>query len=251
MAVRRLRRPRHRGPALNRHDITTAVDELQHRTVNYDERAAPPFHTRGWHQDRVTGLVGVDPPGDERPGGVMDAARTLVDGYAFTDPAILRAAYRPGDTLLGRNMLLEGRFLVLRFLFGVRITATHDDVREGPDGPEHAVGWSYQTLVGHLEQGRLTYEVIKQLRTGHVLFRIDAYSRRAEIDNPVVELGFRGFGRGTQRRFYRHALSRMRRLIQDPPPPPTPDPDGIVHAPPGSGPRRVARHLVTLAHPGR
>src|SRR3712207_7370963 len=53
----------------------------------------------------------------------------------------------PGD-LVGRNMLLEGRFLFLRFLLGVRIVAAHDELVDGPNGPERRIGWSYATLDG-------------------------------------------------------------------------------------------------------
>jgi len=42
-------------------------------------------------------------------------------------------------------------------------------------------GWCYQTLQGHLEQGRLGYEVIKNLHTGQVSFRVPGYSRPAQI----------------------------------------------------------------------
>ncbi|MFD7780744.1 DUF1990 family protein [Streptomyces sp. NPDC059753] len=45
------------------------------------------------------------------------------------------------------------------------------DETRGCGGSESRVwGWSYQTLEGHLEQGELTYEVVKRLRTGAVEF---------------------------------------------------------------------------------
>lgn len=55
---------------------------------------------------------------------------------------------------------------------------------------ERVWGWCYQTLEGHLEQGRLSYEVIKHLTTGQVAFRVAGYSRPAPIGNPIVRLGF-------------------------------------------------------------
>ena len=230
--------------------LADAVDELRHRPVNYDETQAPPFVVEGWHRDRRIVELGHEPPGEPVPGGLVETAGALVNSYEFSDPRILRAAFRhPGD-LIGRDMLLEGRFAVLRFLLGVRITAEIDEVRDGPNGPERVVGWSYQTLRGHLEQGRLAYEVAKELETGRVEFRIVAHSRQAPIANPVLRLGFRLFGRRTQLRFYRHALARLQRLMTDPPPPPRPGPDGLVRAPSGVAPGRFESFTIRFLHPG-
>lgn len=222
------------------------LDDLARRSVNYREAAAPPNVVAGWHRDRQALEVGVEAPGEPERDGPFETAAALVNSYEFSDPSILRAAYRhPGD-LVGRNMVLEGRFLVLRFLMGVRITERHDQVRDGPNGPERRVGWSYQTLQGHIEQGRLTYEVAKELDTGRVEFRITAYSRRSPIRNPVVRLGFRLFGRRTQLRFYRKAVERLRVLVQTPPPPPQPGPDGIVRAPSGFHPGRFEAWTIRV-----
>jgi uncharacterized protein (UPF0548 family) len=226
--------------------LADMLDDLSHRPVNYSEAAAPPAVVSGWNRDRRVLEVGREAPGEPEPGGLFETAGTLVNSYEFSDPAILRAAYRhPGD-LLGRDMLLEGRFLVLRFLMGVRITDRHDQVRDGPNGPERQVGWSYQTLQGHIEQGRLTYEVAKELDTGRVEFRIIAYSRRGPIANPLVRLGFQLFGRRTQLRFYGNALQRLRALLQAPPPPPEPGPDGIVRAPSGVRPGRFEAWTIRI-----
>jgi hypothetical protein len=232
-------------------DLADTVGELCGRPVNYDEKQAPPFVVDGWHQDRRVVVLGREAPGEPEPGGVVEKAGALVDGYEFSDPDILRAAFRWSGDLVGRDMLLEGRFLLLRFLIGVRITAAHDEVREGADGPERVIGWSYQTLRGHLEQGRLTYEVAKNLATGTVEFRIIGYSRRAPIPNPVLRTGFQLFGRRTQLRFYRHALARLQRLMQAPSCPPAPGPDGIVRAPSGAAAGRFENWTLPFAHPGR
>jgi uncharacterized protein (UPF0548 family) len=227
------------------------VDDLAHRPVNYDESAAPPHVTAGWHQDRWALELGHEAPGEPEPGGLLRTADDLVNSYEFSDPRIVRAAYRyPGD-LVGRDMLLEGRFGVLRFLMGVRITGAHDEVVDGPNGPERVIGWSYQTLAGHLEEGLLTYQLAKELKTGRVEFRILAYSRRARIRNPLFALGFRLFGRRTQLRFYRHALRKLALLLPDPPQPPGPDEDGLVRAPTGAPPNRAEFLTVRFAHPGR
>ena len=230
--------------------LASAVAELGERPVNYDEAQAPPFVVDGWHRDRRVIELGREAPGEPEPGGLAETAAALVNSYEFSDPRILRAAFRYPSDLVGRNMLLEGRFLVLRFLMGVRITGQHDEVRDGPNGPERVVGWSYQTLRGHLEQGRLTYEVAKERATGRVEFRIIAHSRRAPIRNAVLRLGFRVFGRRTQLRFYRHAQARLLRLLADPPAPPRPGGDGLVRAPSGLGSGRFEVFALRFPHPG-
>jgi hypothetical protein len=53
-------------------------------------------------------------------------------------------------------MLLEARFFGLRFYVGVRVTGVIDEERATGDGPAQVWGWCYQTLEGHLEQGRLS-----------------------------------------------------------------------------------------------
>lgn len=232
-------------------DVESAVADLAHRPVNYDESQAPPHVTEGWHQDRWTVELGREAPGEPLPGGLVDTAGQLVNTYQFSDPRILRAAFRyPGD-LVGRDMLLEGRFFVLRFLLGVRITAEIDELREGAHGPERVVGWAYQTLQGHLEQGKLAYEIAKELETGRVEFRIAAYSRRAQIRNPLLRVGFHYFGRWTQLRFYRHALRRLEIQMKAPPQPPQPGPTGLVQAPSGTRPGRFEWLTIRFRDPGR
>jgi uncharacterized protein (UPF0548 family) len=235
---------------VSRRDLGTTVAALRDLPINYCEENAPPAVTAGWHRDRRVLELGAEAPGEPKPDGVFRTAQALVNHYEFSDPAILRAAFRHPADLVGRDMLLEARFLVLRFLMGVRITAEHDEIRTGPDGPERVIGWSYETLRGHLEQGRLTYELAKSLETGRVRFRIEAYSRRAPIPNPILRLGFRLFGRRTQLRFYRQAQARLNRLLQSPPGPPRPGPDGLVRAPSGVEPGRFESFTLRIAHPG-
>jgi uncharacterized protein (UPF0548 family) len=195
-----------------------------------------------WHVDSSDKVVGREPPGPPTPGGAWESACLLVRLYEFTEPRLLRAAYRRDAELLGRDMLLEGRFFGLRFYFGVRVTAVIDETRGAEAGEERVWGWSYQTLDGHLEQGRLSYEVIKDLRSGSVVFRVSGYSRRAPIADPVVRWGFRLFGRWTQAYFYRSIQQRLHDLVQAAQsgrsvPAPAVLSDGVVIAP-----SRVRRH---------
>jgi len=240
----------YRSPALNPPDLAAVVDDLRTRSVNYDEALAPPHVTAGWHQDRWAVELGHESPGEPAPDGIVAAATTLVNGYEFTDPALLRAVYRYPADVVGRDMLLQGRFALFRFHMGVRITAELDELRAGPDGPERVVGWAYQTLEGHLEQGRLTYEIAKDLTTGRVEFRIDAYSRRSGIRNPLFRAGFAMFGRHSQLRFYRAALQRLTDRLPNPPAPPGPDADGLVRVPTGAPADRAAWSEIHVVHPG-
>ena len=197
-------------------DESAALDGLRRLPINYDPRRAPQdgLAEGHWHVDSGTTVIGREAPGPPEPGGPWQVACRLVREYEFADARILRAVYRGGGGLLGRDMLLEGRFFGLRFYLGVRVTGVIDETRDTAAGRERVWGWSYQTLQGHLEQGRLSYEVIKDLDTGLVAFRVSGYSRQAPIASPVIRWGFRLFGRWTQERFYRNVQRRMYRLTQ-------------------------------------
>ncbi|HEY3976741.1 MAG TPA: DUF1990 family protein [Streptosporangiaceae bacterium] len=235
-----------------------ALSGLRGRGLNYDPAAAPEDGRPAghWHVDGGHIVVGREPAGPPVPGGPFELACQLVGQYAFTDGRIVRAAYRPADDLLGRDMLLEGRFWWLRFYLGVRVTGVTDETRPGGRGTERVWGWSYQTLRGHLEQGRLSYEVIKNLGSGQVRFAVFGYSRAAPVRSPVTRLGFALFGRRTQRRFYRSVQLRLRALVRaaqqgTPLPRPAVRADGIAVAPAGAAPGRLDRLARATLHPGR
>ena len=248
-----------RDRLLSQINEATALDELPHLRVNYDQARAPEHGaeaTEGhWHVDSGATTIGREAPGAPEDGGAWETACGLVGEYEFADARILRGVYRREAGLLGRNMLLEARFFGLRFYVGVRVTEVIDEERGTGDGPERVWGWSYQTLEGHLEQGRLSYEVIKNLETGQVTFRVAGYSRPAPIANRVIRFGFRLFGRRTQERFYRNVQSRMADLVRaagrgEPLPAPAVRPDGIVLAPSGIRPHPLERLAPGWIHPG-
>jgi uncharacterized protein (UPF0548 family) len=178
--------------------------ELREAEVNFEELGGP-----GWNVDDYCQALPAERPGDPEPGGTWERARRLMESYEFADPAIVQATYAPDSPLEGRDMLLEARFLWLRFRFGVRVTGVTDEQRDEHGRPVRVWGWSYRTLKGHLETGQMDYEVWKWLDDGSVDFRIHVVSRAAQIRNPFVRLGFRLFGRREQMRFARHALVRM------------------------------------------
>jgi uncharacterized protein (UPF0548 family) len=241
-------------------DERAAIDELARLQVNYDPARAPGHATEAveghWHVDSGATVIGREGPGAPERGGAWEIACRLVSEYEFADARILRGAYRRDAELLGRNMLLEARFFGLRFYLGVRVTGIIDEERDTGDGPERVWGWCYQTLDGHLEQGRLGYEVIKNLGTGVVTFRVVGYSRRAPIRNPVIRLGFVLFGRWTQQRFYRDIQARVADLVAtaqrgSPLPAPEARPDGIVLAPSGVRPHPLEHLARAWIKPGR
>ena len=245
---------------LGRVDEGIALGQLAGLRVNYDPAEAPeggvPAAPGHWHVDSGVIVLGRESPGEPEPDGPWVTACRLVSQYEFADARILRGVYRPGAELLGRNMLLEARFFGLRFYLGVRVTGVIDEERDTGAGPERVWGWCYQTLQGHLEQGRLSYEVIKNLSTGQVAFRVAGYSRRAPIPNPVIRLGFALFGEWTQQRFYRNIQLRMRDLVRaagrgQPLPEPAARPDGIVLAPSGARPHPLEHLARRWIHPGR
>ena len=132
--------------------------------------------------------------------------------YVFADPSIIRAVYYPDRPLEQRDLLLEGRFLGLRFYFGCRVGGVNDETRTVGGRRVRVWGWNYRTLQGHLEMGQMDYEVWKWLDSGEVEFRIHAVSKPAHIPNPVIRLGFRLFGRPIQVRFAHRACQRMAQL---------------------------------------
>lgn len=124
----------------------------------------------------------------------------------------MSAVYYPDRPLDERDMLLVARFWGLRFRIGVRVGGVRDETSEIDGREVRVVGWNYRTLHGHLEMGQIDYEVWKWLDTREVEFRIAAFSRRADVGNPVVALGLRLFGRREQLKFARRSLERMTRL---------------------------------------
>jgi hypothetical protein len=87
-------------------------------------------------------------------------------------------------------------------------------------------GYEYATLRGHVEMGRMDYEVRKWLDDGAVEFRLHAHSRPSGDGAPWVRLGLRLFGRREQLRFFRRCCERIARqtarelgMSGDPPPP--------------------------------
>ena len=194
------------------------------RELNFEpqplERYTP---ERGWHADELSQRLPGESPGPPEPGGPWEVARRLMTDYRLADPAIVRAAWEPSSPLLGRDMLLELRlYRLLSVHAGVRVTRVWDEDRRDA----RVFGYEYATLRGHVEQGRMDYEVYKWRDDGAVEFRLHAHSRPSNDGAPWVRLGFRLFGRREQVRFYLRCCERMARLtarelgLPEAPPPP-------------------------------
>lgn len=191
------------------------LDDLRNREPNFDLGDRSEFTAEnGWQIDDYVQQLPPEPPGDPLPDGSWEIGRRLMRHYEFADPDIVRIVYHADEPLEGRDILLIGRFDGLRFYLGCRVGAVIDETRTVLGRPVRAWGWNYHTLTGHLEMGEMTYEIWKRLDTGAVEFRIHAFSRAAEIKNPIVRLGFWLFGRRTQVKFARNACRRMYELTK-------------------------------------
>ncbi len=150
--------------------------------------------------------------GEPVPGGAWQVARRLVEDYRIADPAIVRASWDPGAPLEGRDMLLELRlYRVLRVHAGVRVTRAWDEPRRQDGRRARVFGFEYATLDGHIEMGRMDYEVWKWTDDGAVEFRLHAVSRASGQGPAWTRLGFRLFGRREQLRFYLPLLRAHRK----------------------------------------
>lgn len=185
------------------------------RRLNFDEatiedRAAE----SGWHLDDMIEPLPHEGSGPPAEGATWEVARQIMDSYQLADPGALTATYDEATPLSGRDMLLRIRFMGLRLQVGVRIGDVYEETRDLEGRQVRVFGWSYSTLEGHFEQGRMHYELWKWLDSGDVEFHLRAISRAAQTGPFLPRLGFRLFGRPHQLRFYRQVCRRIRRLTE-------------------------------------
>lgn len=188
-----------------------AIDALD-ATIDLERRAEYTTEA-GWHVDARGIELAVETAGAPRLNGPFAIAKDLLRAYKFTPQWLIRGYFDPEAPLENRPMLLRAQFLWVRFELGVRVNAVIDEERDGDAGPEHAWGYRYHTLAGHLERGEITFEVIKQQTSGVVRFRIHSFSQTGHIDNILYRIGFRVVGRYLQRRFAQDSLRNMRRMV--------------------------------------
>lgn len=188
---------------------------LASRPVNFDEETIEDRAAEsGWHLDDMVEPLPHEGSGPPSEGGSWRVARGIMDRYQLADPRVVTAAYDEAAPLSGRDMLLRIRFMGLRLWVGVRIGEVYEETRSLEGRRVQVFGWSYSTLEGHFEQGRMHYELWKWLDTGDVEFHLRAISRAARSGPLLPRLGFRLFGRTRQLRFYRQVCRRIRRLTE-------------------------------------
>lgn len=167
----------------------------------------------GWNVDAREAPLPSEAPGPQAKDGSFAAACAILAQYTFPPARLIRGRFDPAAPLANRAMLLTARYLWFTFELPVRVSRVIDVTREGRDGSEYAWGYSYQTLAGHLERGEITFEIVKQLVTGAVAFRIHSFSQTGHIGNLVHRIGFRLVGRRLQRRFAEESLKNMQLLV--------------------------------------
>ena len=209
-----------RGPRLGLRSVGRSGDLLRARLdalaslrPNFAPGELPAVARDPWHVDDYCRELPPEPPGEPIDGGPFAIAADLIAEYGFADPSRVCAYYDAGQPLEGRDMLLEIRYLALKVPVGVRVTRLFDEVRRENGGSVRINGWAYQTLEGHLERGQMDYQVWKWLDTGRVQFRIHAVSQLAEIDDPLLRLGFRLVGRREQVAFARRCGQSMEQFV--------------------------------------
>ena len=186
--------------------------QLEQANLTIDlERRSQYTATQGWRIDRHEAELPPEPRGAPLERGAFSVAQTMMRLYKFPPPDLITGIFRPDDQLERRVMLLEGRFLWFRFLFGVRVTA----IMSTQTPTEYIWGYRYATLEGHFERGEIEFRVVKNAQTGAVKFCIESFSRTGTIKNILYRLGFWLFGRSLQLRFAKGSLRRMQRLVQE------------------------------------
>jgi uncharacterized protein (UPF0548 family) len=200
---------RPRDPQLDR------LRELARLRPNFDEdEIGDRVEEGGWCVDDMVEPLSSEASGPPVAGCSWQVARQIMERYQLADPGVVSATYDESAPLAGRDMLLRVSFKGLRFWVGVRIDQDYEETCE-LDGREVLVfGWSYVTLEGHFEEGRMHYEVWKWIDTGDVEFHLRAISRPARSGPLTTRLGFKLFGRSQQLRFYRQICRRLRRLTE-------------------------------------
>ncbi|MGQ0624237.1 MAG: DUF1990 family protein [Sporichthyaceae bacterium] len=219
-----------RTALLGNEDAAAALAELRALGINYD---VAEVREPRWNFDKHVAHVGQEEPGPPHPDGIYHRAARAVHDYEFTPPELIRAVYDVTEPLLGRNVMLEGRFYGLRFQLGVRVT----EVVEFADDAETRSGWAYETLEHHLERGKVLYEVVKDHDSGRVQFLATVYSEGSPAMPPILKLGWAVFGRRTQLQFYKRIGEQLRMIaLAEGPPPPQRRRGNLVLVPSGAKP---------------
>lgn len=207
-------------------ELERRLDEASTLDRNFSQAAREMTAARGWSRHYSEAAVAHESPGPPVPGGDFMRAWHLIEGYAFSDPRIVKAHFDPDGPLRGRRMLLEAHVLGLRYLGAVVVAEVRDEEDTG-----HSVrGYRYDTLAGHFERGSEWFLVTKEHASGEIRFRIHAAWRPGDLPNWWSRLGFRLMVRRYQRAWHRLAHMRLRSLLGSTGLAPLPRRGRLVHA---------------------
>jgi hypothetical protein len=192
------------------------LDALAKLKLNLDlERREEFTAANGWHLDHYEADLPAEAPGEPEESGSFRAAQTVLREYKFPPPDLITGIFVPDTPLEQRVMLLKARFLLFTFYFGVKVSGVVDERRGEGAAQERVWGYRYATLEGHFERGQIEFLIVKTLATGHVKFKISAFSKTGTIKNIFYRIGFALFGRRLQIRFSRDSLKRMQHLVAE------------------------------------
>ncbi len=190
------------------------LESLEKLGLNLDlERRKDFTAANGWNLDHYEAELPSESPGEPLDGGSFRAAQTVLLDYKFPPPNLITGIFLPDQPLEKRVMLLRAHFLGFTFYFGVKVCGVSDELRAGKNGQERVWGYRYATLEGHFERGQIEFLIVKNLISGGVQFKIDAFSQTGLIRNLIYRVGFSLFGRRLQRRFARQSMLRMQTLV--------------------------------------
>lgn len=210
-----VRVPRRFGRGWPERQLVEHLETVEERSRTFPESSLEELlPAAGWASRLSRSEVAREAPGP--PGPVFDRLAKAVEGYEFSDPAIVRGYYRQDGQLLGRRMLLELRTLGFRFLCPVVVSR----IRRESESRRTVFGFRYDTLQGHVEDGAEWFLLTKDHPTGRILFSIDARWRTGALPTWWMRLGFPVLAPRSQRLWHRRAHRRLRALAPDPVPEP-------------------------------
>ncbi|MCE9668737.1 DUF1990 family protein [Myxococcus stipitatus] len=190
--------------------LALLLREARHLPRNFTAASGEMTLERGWNQVHSEASLGHEPPGPPCEDGLFARARRVLETFDFSDPRIVRWHFLVDTPLHGRTVLLELKSLRqrLRYLVGVRV----GDVREERGEDFSVFGFSFETLEGHIEEGREWFLLQKRHATGEVRFRIEAAWRPGRFPNAWSRWGFAVVGRSYQRAWHEQTQVRLREL---------------------------------------
>lgn len=108
-----------------------------------------------------------------------------------------------GDTIAQQVFIPPFKFFSQKIVFGVRINKIITDSTK--------VGFSYETLQGHVEMGESTF-TIEQLQTGQMVFKIHTFSKPGNI---ITQLMAPFFSLPYQTFCTKHALKNVKQQLEE------------------------------------